>query len=153
MKKAELAQKQGDSNLALSLANEAISVAESSGFDPYLLKMGREMMFVAGSKEPDFSGVMAVMQETLAIYRQENSNLPQIIDLLINLAGLLLKTGKKQKAIDYLDQAEDLLKNTTASEISQQLPQNRLVRGSTFLAYKFGDIDRLRKHIQGMGTA
>ncbi|MCP4415423.1 MAG: tetratricopeptide repeat protein [Chloroflexi bacterium] len=149
MKKAELAQIEGDSNLALSLANEAVSIVENSGLDPYLLKISREMMFVAGSKKPDFSGVIAVMQETLAIYRQENSNLPQTIDLLINLAVLLLRAGNKQKAIDYLDQAEELLKKTTANEISQYLPRKR-VTGSTFLAFKFGDVDRLRRHIQGM---
>lgn len=149
MREAELARKQGDLDLALKLANEAISIAENGGNNPYLFKIDREVMLIDGSKEPDFSGVITVMQKTLATYGQENSYLPQSIDLLINLGGLLLNQGNKQEALYYLDQAEELLKNTTADEISQHLPRNRLLTGSTFISFKLADVDRLRKHIEG----
>lgn len=149
MNQAEYHIKQGNTEVALGLANEAVSIAESSGIDPFNLKISREMMLIAGSKKPDFSGVVTVMKETLAIYLQENENIPKIVDLLINLAGFLLKTNSLREALYYLDQAEGLLKNTTADEISQQLPRNRLLTGSTFISLKLADVDRLRKHIEG----
>lgn len=149
MNQAEYHINQGNTEVALGLANEAVSIAESGGFDPFNLKIRREMMLIAGSKKPDFSGVVTVMKETLAIYLQENENIPQIIDLLINLAGFLLKTNSLQEALHYLDQAEGLLKNTTADEISHQLPRNRLLTGSKFVSHKLADVERLRKYIEG----
>ncbi len=147
MDEAIATKESGHLEMALNLANKAILLLDESGIDSFPLKVEREMLVIVGTKNPDFSGVIAVMKEASDFYIKEKNTL-QGLDMIINLVGFLLNTRKKQEAIKYLDKAEKLLMFTTINDISRQLPKNRQKYSSSYLTNKHKEIQRIRKYIE-----
>jgi len=120
MQRALQAKFNGEFEKSLELMDQAILIKEKAGLNSYHEKIQKELLLFDSSPTKDFSGLISVSQNGLEQYERQGKIVEQI-DLQIEIAGLLVHTARNKEALDYLDRAENLLSNSTPSEISQHL--------------------------------
>lgn len=109
---------------ALQLADEAIDIAHQSSAEIYQLKFQRELIRIQITG--DYSGLIAVSQEALEVYKEQGNYLEQL-DMLVNLVGLMHQVDDKPAAQAYLMEAQAFIASLTPEIIghmNKQIPED-----------------------------
>jgi len=145
---AKKSKSRGDLEKGLELINEAISLAEKEGLDPYPDKVQRELLILDSLQTKDFSGLISVTTEQMNDARYRENVILQI-DLRLTLAGLLIFSRDFQQSRTVLDEVERLLSSTPLENISQSLANVRGFSSRDFVELRQAEVVRLRQYLTG----
>lgn len=149
MRRALKAKFNGEFENARNLMDQAITILEKAGLDPYPCKFQKELLLFDASPNKDLSGLLSVSLDALELYERQQ-NIVEQIDILINIAGLFVQRGKNQQAIHYIDKAETLLSSSTPEMISQYLPKGQPLTEEMFIKMRKNEVKRLRSYIANL---
>jgi tetratricopeptide (TPR) repeat protein len=147
MRRALAAKFNGEFDKALNLMDQAITISEKAGLDPYQCNIQKELLLIDASPNKDLSGLISPSLNALELYERQQ-NIVKQIDTLINIAGLFAQMGKDQQALNYIDKVETLLSSSTPEMISQYLPKGLLLSGKMFINLRKNEVKRIRFFIE-----
>jgi hypothetical protein len=128
-----------------AIVEAIISAMKESGMDEASLAMQRKLLeakFGTGS----WQDVVTIQEESLQVKKAQDDVLGQL-DTLINLIGTAINSGDKEKARQYVTEADKVLSQATDADIERSLPQPLTVSGKTILQLRRAEIDRLRNWV------
>jgi len=133
---------------AMRLMDQAIDLLESANIDSTFFKAQKELWRLDHYQSKDFSRLISISEEGLALYREEQNPVKQI-DTLLQIAGFEILRGEKERAIQYLDEAEEMLSALLPEVIVSFLPLHEdILAGETYIHFRKNDINRWRKHLE-----
>jgi tetratricopeptide (TPR) repeat protein len=138
----------GDFDDAMRLLDQAIDLLESANIDPTFFKAQRELWRLDHDQSKDFSRLISISEEGLARYRKEQNPVKQI-DTLLHIGGFVILQGEKDRAIQYLDEAEAMLSALPPEVIVSYLPlHDDILAGERYINLRKNEINRWRKYIE-----
>lgn len=134
---------------SVALADEALRIAEDYGVNSEIFRIQRELLAVGTTQE--FGPLLKQLRQSLTVFAEKQDILQQV-DTLTVIAGVLAQSGRKQEAIDYLQQAEALIDALTIDDmrkVSERLPPASSLDAVSILNLRSSDIKRMKRVLRG----
>jgi hypothetical protein len=139
------ALRQGNQQEAERLLDEAIALAEAQHMPTIELRVQRETIF-----QSDRNNRITIYEEAAAYFRSVNDLLNSAL-YLTNLATLVAANGEKQRALDLLGEAEEIVTRMTPETLAAMNKQasllSNLLQNEILLRMRVAQIQRMRHEI------